>query len=416
MHVWGPGFGSPSIDPTCLGVIAYLKECLPRDSWVLVPSSDPSLNPLNELPALRVDDVWVAGFENIIAHLRNVDGTWDLDRHLSPSELADCTAYTSFIQSRGRPLLDLYLYVSSENYTACTRPALAKLVYWPNSWFIPHRLRERARKTSEHLGLSGLDVDTAQEEPSNDSIGTQIPKSLRKPQQTVNALLGHDRKRSKFRLNAVTDDFLAPLEEALGDKQWLITNYPSSVDCLCLGYLDLMRLQPKAPQSWLDDALEDRFMKLGEWAGRRREEIFGVGHLNGSIRSHHSKLIEGGIDIPADVPSKMPQRPGIAHSLNEMLIGITEKIPVLRAYITPTEISDGRRIKSSRNSSRKQATVVRARAQQLWFSQLLATSVTVLTLSVVLAHNGVIQIPLFGSQRSPARRTFGQAGSILGIR
>lgn len=45
LHVWGPAFGLPSIDPNCLAAIAYLSQTVPQADWVLVASSDPTLSP-----------------------------------------------------------------------------------------------------------------------------------------------------------------------------------------------------------------------------------------------------------------------------------------------------------------------------------------------------------------------------------
>jgi sorting and assembly machinery component 37 len=45
LHVWGPAFSLPSIDPQCLATIAYLVKAVPKDEWVLVASSDPSVSP-----------------------------------------------------------------------------------------------------------------------------------------------------------------------------------------------------------------------------------------------------------------------------------------------------------------------------------------------------------------------------------
>ena len=45
LHVWGPAFSLPSIDPQCLAAIAYLAQSLPRDHWVLVAISDLTLSP-----------------------------------------------------------------------------------------------------------------------------------------------------------------------------------------------------------------------------------------------------------------------------------------------------------------------------------------------------------------------------------
>lgn len=49
LHIWGPAFGLPSIDPQCLATIAYFSLALSRnknkngdgaDEWVLVADSD----------------------------------------------------------------------------------------------------------------------------------------------------------------------------------------------------------------------------------------------------------------------------------------------------------------------------------------------------------------------------------------
>lgn len=54
LHVWGPAFGLPSIDPECLAAIAYFR-CIPdpelnptdpkSSAWWIVPSSNPLLSP-----------------------------------------------------------------------------------------------------------------------------------------------------------------------------------------------------------------------------------------------------------------------------------------------------------------------------------------------------------------------------------
>ena len=42
LHIWGPAFGLPSIEPDCIAAVAYLKATVPIGSWSLVPNSDPS--------------------------------------------------------------------------------------------------------------------------------------------------------------------------------------------------------------------------------------------------------------------------------------------------------------------------------------------------------------------------------------
>ena len=66
LHVWGPAFDLPSIDPQCLATIAYFSLVVPKDAWVLVPSSDPSVSPTSMSPsvsgliALREDSLLTA--------------------------------------------------------------------------------------------------------------------------------------------------------------------------------------------------------------------------------------------------------------------------------------------------------------------------------------------------------------------
>jgi hypothetical protein len=45
LHIWGPAFSLPSIDPHCLAAIAYLQQAVPPGEWQLVASSNPTLSP-----------------------------------------------------------------------------------------------------------------------------------------------------------------------------------------------------------------------------------------------------------------------------------------------------------------------------------------------------------------------------------
>ena len=45
LHIWGPAFSLPSIDPQCLAAIAYFSLVVPKEAWVLIPTSDPSVSP-----------------------------------------------------------------------------------------------------------------------------------------------------------------------------------------------------------------------------------------------------------------------------------------------------------------------------------------------------------------------------------
>lgn len=45
LHIWGPAFSLPSIDPECLAAVAYLSQVVPEDQWILVASNDLLMSP-----------------------------------------------------------------------------------------------------------------------------------------------------------------------------------------------------------------------------------------------------------------------------------------------------------------------------------------------------------------------------------
>jgi len=48
LHILGPAFGLPSLDPDCIAAAVYLHELLPPEQWVLVAAHDTSLSPTGE--------------------------------------------------------------------------------------------------------------------------------------------------------------------------------------------------------------------------------------------------------------------------------------------------------------------------------------------------------------------------------
>jgi hypothetical protein len=45
LHIWGPAFGLPSIDPECLAVVSYLGHTVPQGDWTLIASNDATVSP-----------------------------------------------------------------------------------------------------------------------------------------------------------------------------------------------------------------------------------------------------------------------------------------------------------------------------------------------------------------------------------
>ncbi|CAI7618704.1 unnamed protein product [Penicillium manginii] len=333
LHVWGPAFGLPSIDAQCLAAIAYCSLALPKDSWEVVASSDPSVSPTGELPALQNGAVWVSRFRSIVDYLRkHSNGAWDLDKQLDETSRADNVAFSSFIESRGQSLVDLYLYVTSQNYYGNTSPAYGSLLQWPNQWILPPKLHGAAKARTEHLGLSSLDLQAMEDQRQRDHSAAvtagKIPKNLiQRPRDTVSSFLGRTAQSNHFRIEALTAEFFEPLEAMLGRKAYLLTaedeGTPSSIDCIALGYLSLA-LVPEMSFPWLRDAMRAKAPLLSAYTERLRRRCFG----DAPIDIAHAFAPESAPESP--ISWRTPGRISVAAVGTTLLSTLADSTPFLR--------------------------------------------------------------------------------------
>ncbi|KAF7718402.1 Uncharacterized protein PECH_008382 [Penicillium ucsense] len=344
LHVWGPAFNLPSIDAQCLAAIAYCSLTLPKGSWELVATSDPSVSPTGELPALQDDSTWVSRFRNIVDYLRQYsNGEWDLDGLLEGTARADTIAFSSFIESRGQTLIDLSLYVSSQNYYGNTSPAYGSLLQWPNQWILPPRLHSAAKARTEHLGLSSLDIQAMQEQRQREHSAAvaagRVPKNLiPRPQDTVSKLLGRTAQHNHFRLEALTGEFFEPLEAMIGDKSYFLASSeddsPSSLDCIALGYLSLA-LVPELTFPWLRDAMRTKSPHLTAYTERMRRLCFGeqpveIAHAFSPETAPSSLL-----------PWRAPSRISAVAVSNTLLDTLAESLPLVRTLRSHNKLKEG---------------------------------------------------------------------------
>lgn len=184
--------------------------------------------------------------------------------------------YSSFIEFHGQQLLDLSLYVSIDNYNSSTRPEYAKILQWPQQWFIPSQLRTAAKTRTEHLDIFSLDLDSiGKEPPRNRNFGQDlIPKSLRSSRQTLSSLLQQTQQTSRFRLEALAEAVFNPLEQLLGKKRYMLSNKePSNLDYLAFAYLALA-LIPVVPQPWLTETMRAKHPALCSYVENLMQEFF----------------------------------------------------------------------------------------------------------------------------------------------
>ncbi|PYI15177.1 hypothetical protein BO86DRAFT_422689 [Aspergillus japonicus CBS 114.51] len=327
LHVWGPAFSLPSIDAQCLATIAYLSLALPKDAWVLVASSDPSVSPTNELPALRNDNTWVSRFRNIVDYLRQYSsGDWDLDADLTGLDRADSIAFTSFLDTQFPPLLALSLYVTSQNYYTSVLPAYSsQILTWPSTWLLPPQIRAAAKRASDHLGLSSLDLVALEEDRKREHSAAvaagRLPASLpllkaTTPAPTTAGLVPSHR----FRMEAVTAAAFEPLAAMLPpQKDYLLGgDRPTSVDCLLLGYGSLAALGSESLQdAWLGEAMRQKAPRAVEWVRRMQREA--------------------GL---ASLPWRQPERPRWVTVGNTLWNTVADATPIWREYRANTRMHE----------------------------------------------------------------------------
>lgn len=235
--------------------------------------------------------------------------------------------YSSFVQSRGQELLDLSLYVSSQNYTTVTRPIYSKLQHFPLPYITPPSLRARAKARTDHLGLSNLDIDST-DDATNQNEKSIIPESLRRPKASLQGLLSQSEAAARIRLEALTISFCKPLQELRGNRRFFLSDFLTSLDCLALAYLSLALL-PDMPSPWLATSMRTKFPMLCAFVHDLRENFFGsnitLEEAGLAIEHENSARLLG----KGKLPWKAPERGSLLSIAGVLGTNIMDQIPII---------------------------------------------------------------------------------------
>ncbi|KAK5172082.1 uncharacterized protein LTR77_003719 [Saxophila tyrrhenica] len=276
----GPAFNLPSIDAECIAAIALLRA-QHEDGWTITPNHDITIR----LPYLATDDdKHIHGYNNIARYVTSHSNTVS---PITDSQRADSTALSSFLTVHAQTLLDISLYVSYENY-ATTRSAYTKILPWHSNYILPPKFRAAARKRTEQLGVSSIDVedvhDDLMDRPQGFDTGVGQEKKFEAEtqkraslllgrQDTVRGLLRKGQGGALFKLHALADNCFEVMRDMLGEKEYFLgTKEPTDVDCLAYGYLSLM-LYPQLPQDWLGKILRKKYPALVNFTEKMHERL-----------------------------------------------------------------------------------------------------------------------------------------------
>lgn len=162
-------------------------------------------------------------------------------------------------------------------------PAFTKILPWYSNYIIPPTRKRTAIARTKYLGVKTLDLDSIDEyangdvnpstSPASTLKGPTNPEEMIKKQKSAK-WLRTQKHSDTFRLYELTKAFFGPLEQLLGEKEYLLSDDgPTSVDCVAVGYLSLM-VYAQVPQSWLAEAFKSRFPKLHAYTIRMYQDTF----------------------------------------------------------------------------------------------------------------------------------------------
>ncbi|GFY75725.1 metaxin-1 [Trichonephila inaurata madagascariensis] len=199
LDIWQGDWTLPSVDLTCLQVMAYAKF---SGAPVKIKKTNWPLSRYGHLPVFRHGKKnTLTTFDNIVSYLQKQN--YNADGELTSKQCSDIIAYTALLRDKLYPALLYIWWIDEKNYCELTRPWYAKVLRFPLNYFLPGHQQRAAQTTIDNLWTSDL-IDDNQKE-----------LSLYKDAQECLTLLSY----------------------RLGDNEYFFGNSPCSLDAIVFGYL-----------------------------------------------------------------------------------------------------------------------------------------------------------------------------------
>lgn len=272
-----------------------------------------------------------------------------------------------------------------------------------------------AKTRTDHLGLSSLDLDTANEEqkkhtstPSGTSV---MPQSLRPLRQTIIGLAKQPEYAARFRLDALADAFLKPLQQLLDEKRYMLSEeHPSSLDCVVYAYLALT-YTPQMPHAWVAYAMRSRYPELCEYVDRVSTEFFdGPVDVSQAIQVSEDDQAKAESSpharISRTLPWRKPEPEAFSAVGSKFLSGTINSLPLAEHFqksnvLVENEDAEARGPRTTHNRSNEPSHIT---------PHLLAAFSTIAAVGAYLFYSGIFSEP------SPQRSNLsdmGEAGAML---
>ncbi|KAJ7380240.1 metaxin 1 [Desmophyllum pertusum] len=138
---WSGDWNLPSIDISCLEVLAYAKfaGCPLRVNQC----NNPRKSPIGEFPVLQSGEDVLTTSSKIMDYLR--EKNFNADYQLTAKQGADTLAFVSLVHSKLYPAISFTFWMDDKNYTKFTRPWYAHRLPFPLNYFVPGRISRQTR-------------------------------------------------------------------------------------------------------------------------------------------------------------------------------------------------------------------------------------------------------------------------------
>lgn len=234
------------------------------------------------------------------------------------------------------------------------------------------------------------------------------PSLLFRRQQTVQAALKAQQSQTKFRLEAITDTLMEPLEAMLDGKQYLVDDENlTSFDCLCFGYLSLL-LYADVENTWISESMKTRYGAVCEYVARLRRQLLRDSTCNVQEILLAPKLSAEGDGAIGNLPWRSTETAKLASGLSSATKSMLARLmrPTEWHFLFPYGSIACANEPTPSNCRRWLSPV----SILLTLSVPLLASATWLLYSAT--HNNMERNKYFGRSR-PKLATFGAAGEVL---
>ncbi|PVF98821.1 hypothetical protein CPB86DRAFT_825519 [Serendipita vermifera] len=225
LYIWPHHWNLPSFDAECLACVLYLQINF-SGSYNIVECTDPDLSPTGTLPFLKHGDKTIGTSRYIMNHLSNIKngddaglrGNGEKDERMSKAQR---TAWSAYVNTHLKELLNHILYVDPENYKAGVHAALAQLLPIPARYYLPARLRLQIRTELEAVGLWTLEDEEEKPKKGPFDKPTDI---VDEKDKIIHEAFNKEKILEKAR---IVFDILNPL---LAHRSFFLANQPTILD------------------------------------------------------------------------------------------------------------------------------------------------------------------------------------------